>query len=85
MRNACSLASVGEISSAVSPVLRTSSIHYRKVLHAEHWRYGTRDLAPIESANQPEGPRESQQGYPGVFTDHELCSATPPIQNTGND
>ena len=46
---------------------------------------GYGDLAPLESGNQPEGPRESQQGYPGVFTDHELCSATPPIQNTGND
>jgi hypothetical protein len=42
-------------------------------------------ICTIESANQPEGPRESQQGYPGVFTDHELCSATPPVQNTGND
>jgi hypothetical protein len=33
---------------AVSTVLRTSSIGYRKVRHAEHCRYGTRDLALIE-------------------------------------
>ena len=34
---------------AVSTMLRAGSIGNRKFLHAEHCRYGTRDLAPMQN------------------------------------
>ena len=34
---------------AVSTMLRISTVSNRRFLHAEHCRYGTRDLAPMQN------------------------------------